>query len=315
VIQCRRVVRILSYRCRSPCPYSALPELGHTRHVLDVLKLLAHLHDRISDQARIQTHCASQSVLCACTGVEAHDEVVAVVVGRLQFLRGLGEQEGAPVGVAAHDAALGQDDVACRFGDSGQRVSTPWVICERVGVAWPTLSLRRGGQAGPVGHCQLRSNFPLRALAYHSYHFIQHLAWLQSCPEVRCGLWLSMLSTLPPRKGSVFGQGTRPDPRRRLGAIISPESPPSAPHDCHLRLPLRHHHHIRNGRSIFCCPRCAPIDTVCSQETCTFCVPAMAAAGAKAAAILGICRVYVDRSCQKQLKITLARQVGADAVQ
>jgi hypothetical protein len=97
---------------------SALPELGHARHVLDVLKLLAHLDDRVSDQPRVETHCASQGMLCAGAGVEAHDEVVAILVGGLQLLRGLGEEEGAPVGVAAHDALLRQDNGARSFGDS-----------------------------------------------------------------------------------------------------------------------------------------------------------------------------------------------------
>jgi hypothetical protein len=43
---------------------------------------------------------------------------VAVVVCGLQFSGWTGEQEGAPVGDAAHDAALVEDDFACGFGDS-----------------------------------------------------------------------------------------------------------------------------------------------------------------------------------------------------
>jgi hypothetical protein len=57
-------------------------------------------------------------VLCARTRIEAHDEVVAVVVCGLEFFRGLGEEESAPVGDAAHDTALVEDDFASGFGDS-----------------------------------------------------------------------------------------------------------------------------------------------------------------------------------------------------
>lgn len=67
-------------------PWISLPELGYSRHILDVLELLAHFDDRVSDQPRVQTHCAAEGVLCARTCIEAHDEVVAIVVRRLQFL-------------------------------------------------------------------------------------------------------------------------------------------------------------------------------------------------------------------------------------
>jgi hypothetical protein len=62
-------------------------------------------------------------MLRSCARVEAHDEVVAIVVGRLQFLRGPGEKEGAPVGHTAHDAVALENDSACGFGDSECRVS------------------------------------------------------------------------------------------------------------------------------------------------------------------------------------------------
>ena len=57
-------------------------------------------------------------MLCARASIEAHDEVVADVVGGLQLPRGLGQEEGAPVGDAAHDAVLLEDDLAGGFGDS-----------------------------------------------------------------------------------------------------------------------------------------------------------------------------------------------------
>jgi hypothetical protein len=57
-------------------------------------------------------------VLCAGARIKAHDEVVAVVVRGLQLLRWLGEKEGAPVGDAADDTLLVEDNLACSFGDS-----------------------------------------------------------------------------------------------------------------------------------------------------------------------------------------------------
>jgi hypothetical protein len=57
-------------------------------------------------------------VLCAGTRIEAHNEVVTVVVCGLQLLRWLGEEESAPVGDAADDALLIEDDLASGFGNS-----------------------------------------------------------------------------------------------------------------------------------------------------------------------------------------------------
>lgn len=50
--------------------------------------------------------------------VEAHDEVVPVVVQLLGLSSGLGQEECAPVADAAHHAARVQDYVAGCFGDS-----------------------------------------------------------------------------------------------------------------------------------------------------------------------------------------------------
>lgn len=99
--------------------FPCLSELGLPCDVFDLLKLGAHLDNRIPDQTGIKRHCLSQRVLCARTRVEAHDEVVAVVVGCLQFLRGLWEQEGAPVRDAAHDTIPLENNLASGFGDSG----------------------------------------------------------------------------------------------------------------------------------------------------------------------------------------------------
>jgi hypothetical protein len=61
-------------------------------------------------------------VLCLCARVEAHDEVVAVVVGCALLAGGFGEEESAPVCDAADDAAGGEDLIACCAGDSGGSV-------------------------------------------------------------------------------------------------------------------------------------------------------------------------------------------------
>jgi hypothetical protein len=229
-------------------------------------------------------------------------------VGRLKLLRGLGEQEGAPVGVAAHDAALRQDDVACRFGDSRQCVSTSMVSMLTIGssMAYSFTSERRPGRT-----CRALSAMePRRTVSPDipllSFRTASCLAGVVSRGALRTVTLDALDAPAAKRFGFRARYATRPTYTDILALIISPESPPSAPHDCALRLPLRHYNHPQNGRSIFCCPRCAPIDTLCGEEARALCVPAMAAAGAKAAAILGICRVYVDRSCQQLLKITLA---------
>lgn len=57
-------------------------------------------------------------------GVVSHDEVVAVGVLHLMHRDGLGEREDAPVGEAAHDAAILEDEGADSLGDSmGEDVS------------------------------------------------------------------------------------------------------------------------------------------------------------------------------------------------
>ena len=48
----------------------------------------------------------------------------------LEFFSWLGEEESAPVGDAAHDAALVEDDFAGGFGDSGN-IWSESKICRR----------------------------------------------------------------------------------------------------------------------------------------------------------------------------------------
>lgn len=102
----------------APKPRPRLSELSLPCNILDFLKLGAHLDDRVPDQTWIERQSFSQGMLCAGARVEAHDEVVAVVMGGLQFLRWLREEESTPVRDAAHDAVLLKDHLACSLCDS-----------------------------------------------------------------------------------------------------------------------------------------------------------------------------------------------------
>lgn len=57
-------------------------------------------------------------MLCACAGIEAHDKVVAIVVFRLQLLRRLGQEEGAPVCDAANNALVIENDLSSGLRNS-----------------------------------------------------------------------------------------------------------------------------------------------------------------------------------------------------
>ena len=104
--------------CTLPGHPSLWAERRGTGDIGNLLELGTHLHNRVPDEARVQGHGLAQRVLGARARVEAHDEVVSVVMCRLQLLRGLGEEEGPPVGDATHDAVALEDDSACGFGDS-----------------------------------------------------------------------------------------------------------------------------------------------------------------------------------------------------
>jgi hypothetical protein len=75
------------------------------------------------------------------------------------------------------------------------------------------------------------------------------------------------------------------DPRRHVLA-------PMTSHELRSSEPQHSAHTTRqNGCFFFCCPRCPPTGFCRGEEARAVCVPEMAAAGAKAAAILGICRM------------------------
>jgi hypothetical protein len=104
--------------CTLPNRPSLWAERRCTRDIGNLLELGAHLDNRVPDETRVQGHGLAQRVLGARARIEAHDEVVSVVVCRLQLLRGLGKEEGAPVGDATHDAVSLEYNSACGFGDS-----------------------------------------------------------------------------------------------------------------------------------------------------------------------------------------------------
>jgi hypothetical protein len=144
--------------CTLPNHPPLLSERRCTGDVGNLLKLGAHLDNRVPDQAGIQGHGLAQRVLGARARIEAHDEVVSVVVCRLQLLRGLGEEESAPVGHATHDTVSLEYNSAGGFSDSGacqmggfRFARSPWRRERGSGVEGRiTLLLRRGGQAGPI---------------------------------------------------------------------------------------------------------------------------------------------------------------------
>jgi hypothetical protein len=77
---------------------------------------------RVADHARVQTERPLDGVLGLCARVEAHDEVVAIVVECALLAGGFGQEEGSPVCETAHYAAGGEDLVSCCAGDSAGRV-------------------------------------------------------------------------------------------------------------------------------------------------------------------------------------------------
>jgi hypothetical protein len=91
-------------------------------------------------------------VLCLCARVEAHDEVVAIVVGCALLARGFGEEESAPVCDAADDAACSEDLVACCASDSGGcmlGVCNGNVVCVE-GVLFDLVDAAAGTDLGDV---------------------------------------------------------------------------------------------------------------------------------------------------------------------
>ncbi|GMF75104.1 unnamed protein product [Aspergillus oryzae] len=86
--------------------------------ILYVLKLVAQLDHREADHPGIEAEGSADSHLYGAGSIEAHNEVVTFRVSGLVLCGGLGESEGAPVGVSADYAAGAQDLNAGITGDS-----------------------------------------------------------------------------------------------------------------------------------------------------------------------------------------------------
>ena len=110
---------------KTPSPHSPLlisprpvSPINLSTNILNLIELRPNLDHRVANHARIQTERPLDSVLRLRARVEAHDEIVAVVVGSALLASGFRKEEGAPVCDAADDAAGGEDLVACCAGDS-----------------------------------------------------------------------------------------------------------------------------------------------------------------------------------------------------
>lgn len=91
---------------------------------------------RGANHARLEAQRGSHVLVDFGGGVVAHDEVVAVGVLHLVDGDWLGEGEDAPVGEAADDAAVFQDEGADGLGDS--------VFCYvRLAASWEDLTMER----------------------------------------------------------------------------------------------------------------------------------------------------------------------------
>lgn len=80
--------------------------------------LVAQLHDSKPYHARIQAQQVPHCFLRCHRAVEAHHKVLALGVPGLVLFHGLGQEEGAPVVNAAHDAAVREDQGAGGAGDA-----------------------------------------------------------------------------------------------------------------------------------------------------------------------------------------------------
>ena len=111
--------------------------------ILDLLELVAQLHNREADHPGIEAKRAADRGLHGSRRVEAHDKMVAVVVSGLVFRRGLGQLESAPIGVSADDASGAENLEAAVSGNSNMcqyrfSVRSRWMkgrIYARVGEA------------------------------------------------------------------------------------------------------------------------------------------------------------------------------------
>jgi hypothetical protein len=108
-------------------------------------------------------------VLCLCARVEAHNEVVAIVVGCALLARGFREEESAPVCDATDDAAGCEDLIACCASDSGGCVlgaCEGGMVCVK-GVLFDLIDAAAGTDLERF--VSWKGCFKERAATHHSY--------------------------------------------------------------------------------------------------------------------------------------------------
>ena len=200
-----------------PTSSSRSSEFGLPWNILNLLELGAHLDYRVSDQTRIERHGLSKGMLCACARIEAHDEVMAIVVGRLQFLRRLREKKGAPVRDTTYDAVLLKNDPASGFGDSGKHISvrSPGYAQTIMRRRWVhTLLLQRGGRAVPATVSNVHRDSLITGNTHYSNHLVQHLDGIVDVAVA--------VSLFPSRKVVAFGKPSRSLPNLQLRRLAPP---------------------------------------------------------------------------------------------
>ena len=85
----------------------------------------------------------------------------------------------------------------------------------------------------------------------------------------------------------------------------------TSPTATNLKLSHSHTQSLQNGCPDFNRTRCAPIHLCCREETITFRVPEVAAAGdSDATAILGICRSYAHLKLWKAIELQAGSLTG-----
>ena len=96
--------------------------------VLDITQSASHLHNPVPNHSRVETECSSHRVLRYGAGVEAEDEVVALVVLSSLFAGDGRKHKGTPIRDAADYSSGCEDDVpGCAYNsDRGKCLVRKW---------------------------------------------------------------------------------------------------------------------------------------------------------------------------------------------
>jgi hypothetical protein len=154
-----------------------------------------------------------------------------------------------------------------------------------------TLSLRRGGQAGPA---VVSDQMTKHCNSWHTTPIISYSI-------LTCCAWCCCFGSCCRKKVFECGQTIR-QPRESSTAEVLAHVIPQL-HAPQLGAPRLTQELPQNGCQDFDRTRCTPIHDCCSEETVPVCVPGMGASKSEATAILGICRMYVHDILGKQLRL------------